>query len=167
MKRNLAVLMFFLPIFFFPRSVSSSSDLGVNIPRISDPIFSILGSVVEVSFGYVDVAGSIKDARIYLIVSVPINQRMDRLEPFQYVLGGWKGFFWSAEDNRKLTSGKITAKLTLPWYTGINQNTNINGFGLAVADARKFISRPHFIQGEIVRETWLERIGRLIKEALT
>jgi hypothetical protein len=167
MKRNWAVLIFLVPIFFFAKPLSAKSDLEVNYPRISNPDFSIRENIVKVSFDYSDVAGSIKDARIYLVVSVPINSEMDRLQDFHFVLGGWKGFFWSAEDDQKLTRGRITAKVSLPWYTGISQDTAINGFGLAVADARKYISNPYFIQGEIIRESWPGRILRLIKEALT
>ena len=167
MKRNWAVLFFYLPVFFFADSLSARSDLSLNYPRISNPDFSICKSIVEVSFDYADVAGSIKDARITLVVSIPINRRMDRLEPFHFIPGGWKGFFWSAENSSKLTRGRITAQVELPWYTGINQDTAINGFGLAVADARKYISNPYFVEGQIIRENWLERIRRLIKEALT
>lgn len=163
MKRSWAVLLFLVPMFFFAESLSARSELEVNYPRISNPDFSIRENIVKVSFDYADVAGSIKDARITLVVSLPVNRRMDRLQDFHFVLGGWKGFFRSWEDNQKLTSGKITAKVELPWYCGINQNTAINGFGLAVADARKYISNPYFIEGEIVRETWLERIERLIR----
>jgi len=138
----------------------------MNYPRISNPDFSIRENIVRVSFDYSDVAGSIRDARITLVVAVPINKRMDRLQDFHFVLGGWKGFFWSAEDNFKLTRGRITAQVSLPWYAGINQETNINGFGLAVADSRRYISNAYFVEGEIIRETWLARISRLIKEAL-
>ena len=159
--------MFFVPLFFLSESLSAKSDLSLNFPSISNPDFSIHGSTVKVSFDYAGVAGSIRDARIYLIVSLPVNRWMDRFEVFRHVQGGWKGFFWSSEDDRKITSGRTTAEVILPWYTGINQNTNINGFGLAVADARKHISKPYFIQGEIDRETWWMKIYRLIKEALT
>lgn len=167
MKRNLAIMWFFLSMFFFSQSLSARSDLGMNYPRISNPDFSIRENIVKVSFDYSDVAGSIRDARITLVVAVPINSQMDRLQDFHFVLGGWKGFFWTASDNSKLTRGRITAQVSLPWYYGINQETNINGFGLAMADARRYISNAYFIQGEIIRETWLERIERLIKEALT
>ena len=166
MKRNLTVLLFFLPIFFFSQSISEKSALDMNYPRISNPDFSIRENTVRFSFDYSDVAGSIQDARITLVVSVPINRRMDRFLEYHYVLGGWKGFFWSASDNLKLTRGRITTRVELPWYTGINQDTNINGFGLAVADSRKFISNPLFVEGEIIRETFFNRIMKLVKEVL-
>lgn len=158
--------MFLVLMFFFAQTLSASSTLEVNYPRISNPDFSIRNNVVKVSFDYEGVAGNIRDARIYLTVSLPVNRWMDRFEVFRHVQGGWKGFFWSAEDDRRITNGRITAQVILPWYTGINQETNINGFGLAVADSRKFISNPYFIQGEIIRESWTDRILRLIKEVL-
>lgn len=164
MKRSLAVLLFLLPMLFSSQAVSAKADLGTNHPRISNPDFSIRDNIVRVSFDYSDVAGSIQDARITLVVAVPINNRMERLQDFHFVPGGWKGFFWSTEDNRKLTSGRITARVSLPWYSGINQDTNITGFGLAVADARRYISNPYFVEGEIIRESWLQRISRMIRE---
>jgi hypothetical protein len=165
--KKLFVFLTIMLLLLLAQPLSIMGETSWNHPRISNPNFSIRENIVKVSFDYLDVAGSIKDARIYLVVSVPINSRMDRLQDFHFVLGGWKGFFWSAEDDQKLTRGRITAKVSLPWYIGINQETNINGFGLAVADARKYISNPYFIQGEIIRETWLARISRFIKKALT
>jgi len=165
--KKLFIASIVMLILFLAQSLSVTGDLGLNYPLISNPDFSIHGSTVKVSFDYAGVAGSIRDARIYLTVSLPVNRWMDRFEVFRHVQGGWKGFFWSPEDDRKITSGRITADVILPWYIGINQETNINGFGLAVADARKYISKPYFIHGEIIRETWPERIWRLLKEALT
>jgi len=164
MKRSLAALLFLLPMLFSSQSISAKADLGTNHPLISNPNFSIRDNIVRISFDYSNVAGSIQDARITLVVAVPINKRMERLADFHYVLGNWKGFFWSAVDNLKLTSGRITARVNLPWYSGINQNTNITGFGLAVADARRYISNPCFVEGEIIRESWLERLSRIIRE---
>jgi len=166
MKRSLAVLMFCLAIFFLPESLSARSELKRDFPRISNPDFSIRNNIVKVSFDYADVAGSIRDARIYLVVLLPVTRQIERFEVFPFVMGGWKGFFWSAEDDRKLTSGSVTAKVSLPWYFGINHETNIKGFGLAVADSRKFISNPHFIEGEIDRITWFTKISKFIMEAL-
>src|SRR5512145_124293 len=107
MRRNLSAFFFFLAASLFAQTLSLESEFGLNRPHISNPDFSICENIVKVSFNYSDVAGSICDARITLVLSVPINRQMDRLEPFRVVLGGWKGLFWSEDDNFKLTSGKV------------------------------------------------------------
>ena len=163
---GLCLLLVLVAYGFWGNNWSVRDDLYPGYPEISNALFSIHDNVVKIEFDYKGVVGHIRDAKMNLTIGVAIKRHKDRLEPLYFKIGGWKGLFWSVEDNRRITRGTITTEVVLPDYVAINQNSPITIFGLGFKNPGGLVAKPFIVEGEIIHETRIARIFRLLKEAL-